>query len=123
MNIYKIIFTHYSPKDSEEGIACLLIAENDEQVYEWIASDPQFGDMRIFTSWKDMEDEELEDAEMPFKEKMISICGEVNDEDADLSDLYYGKTLYGWQLLKEDIDINKDVPQYLIDKNIIVTIK
>ena len=36
-------------------------------------------------------------------EKMLRIKGEMNDEDYDYSDAYYGITLYGWELIKENV--------------------
>ena len=41
-----------------------------------------------------------------FKEKMIRLSGEINDEDYDFSDAYYGITLFGWSLLKENVTTN-----------------
>jgi len=32
MNLYKVTFSHHAPKDSEQGIKALILAENDEQV-------------------------------------------------------------------------------------------
>ena len=39
MNLYKIIFKHYSSDNDETGIKAMLLAEKDEQVYNWISSD------------------------------------------------------------------------------------
>lgn len=35
MNLYEISFKHYAPKGSREGTVCYLLAESDEEVYEW----------------------------------------------------------------------------------------
>lgn len=125
MNLYKIVFSHTAPKDTEKGIKCLLLAENDEAVYEWIASDPELAKFNsIFTSWKDNEtytyDDDLDEwidedgddtgnywtdekgSPEPFKNRMLRLKGEINDEDYDFTDAYYGITLYGWELLKEN---------------------
>ena len=60
MNIYKIEFLHASPKDREEGIKCLLLAKNDEQVYEWIKSEPKIGERHLYNGWADLEGENEE---------------------------------------------------------------
>lgn len=125
MNLYKITFSHHAPKDREQGIKCLLLAVNDEQVYEWIASEPKLNDRSLFNGWKDNEgykyNEETEtfvnedgdevdsfwydeegNAEN-FKTRMLRLKGEINDDDYDFTDAYYGITLFGWELLKEDV--------------------
>ncbi|WPQ60026.1 hypothetical protein [Paenibacillus polymyxa] len=38
-----------------------------------------------------------------FKDRMIRLQGNINDDEAELSDLYYGATLHGWKLKKENI--------------------
>ena len=110
MNLYKITFSHTAPKDQDEGIKGYLLAENDEQVYNYI--DKTFN----YECWKDAdEDEDREPIELydddynvigteTFKEKIIRIKGEQNDEDYDYCDAYYGITLYGWELVKENAD-------------------
>lgn len=125
MNLYKIKFSHTAPKDQKRGIECLLLAENEEQVYNWLKSDPKLKNTHIFTCWEDKEllkynpdedvfvDEDGDEYEeyftdsdgnpVDFKTKIISIKGEINDEDYDFSDAYYGITLYGWELLKENV--------------------
>lgn len=113
MNLYKIQFLHASPKDREYGMKCLLLAKNDEQVYDWLASEPEIGDGRMFNSWTDTEKDDkvfnlYNDAydvigTETFKEKMIRLNGEMNDDDYDYSDAFYGITLYGWSLLKENV--------------------
>ena len=56
MNLYKVTFSHHAPKDGEQGIKALILAENDEQVYNWIASEPKINDGSMFNSWKDREE-------------------------------------------------------------------
>lgn len=113
MNIYKIEFLHAAPKDTESGIKCLLLAENEEQVYEWIKLEPKLGERSLYNGWKDSE-EENEEFEIydenynevgkeNFKQKMIRLQGQMNDDDYDYSDAYYGITLFGWSLLKENV--------------------
>ena len=133
MNLYEIKFSHTAPKDSKEGIISYLLAENDEQVYEWIASEPKIREYDLFNSWEEI-NEEWEDegrkediydddyniiGTETFREKMIRIKGEMNDEDYDFSDAYYGITLYGWKLVKENInesDFKKSIEIGIISK-------
>jgi hypothetical protein len=113
MNLYEIMMEHYAPKDSEKGIHTYLVANSDEEVYEWLKLEKELKDGRqIFLSWSYKEDEETfdiydEDYNVigveSFKEKMIRIKGDLNDEDVELTDLYYGRTLVGWYLVKENI--------------------
>lgn len=114
MNLYKIEFLHAAPKDTELGIKCLLLAKNDESVYEWIKSEPEINGSKLHNDWSMQEtyDEEFEifnDAfdvigVEKFKEKIIRLTGEMDDDSYDYSDAYYGITLFGWSLLKENVE-------------------
>lgn len=42
-SLYKILFDHYSQKDKNRGICCYLFAASDEEIYEWIKSEPKIG--------------------------------------------------------------------------------
>lgn len=122
MNLYKIEVEHFSQKDSHKSIECLLLAENDEQVYEWMKGEPKIDGSTMYNSWKDIEEEEEEDGEKhdlydgeynvigqeTFKEKMIRVKGQMNDEDYEVSDRYYGVTLHGWSIASEDVQTNYD---------------
>jgi len=113
MNLYAIKFTHYSQKDNETGIITYAIAKNDEQVYEWIKSEPRDEDWSVYNSWKyneedgieyDLYDEKINYVgKISFKDYIISIGGEMHSEYANYDDLYYGKTYYGWDLINENI--------------------
>lgn len=98
MNLYKIEFTHYAPKDSKSGIKGYMVAENDEEVYEFIKSEPEIHDKTLYNSYKDYEDEEKD-----FKERIIECHGDMYDEESEVYDLYYGATQYGWELVYENI--------------------
>lgn len=114
MNLYEIKFEHYSQKDSEVGIVAYAIAENDEEIYEFIKTDPKINEnTSIYTSWKYYEEEGIEYEKYDesfnwmgvesFKEYIVRVGGEMYSEYVDLDDLYYGKTLYGWELIKANI--------------------
>ena len=142
MNLYKIEFLHAAPKYIERGLKCLLIAENGELVYEWIKSQPEVSGSRLYNNWAENEkirykededifvDEEGDESDesfydedgnpTDFKKQMLEIKGEMNDEYYDYSDAFYGITLYGWSLLKENITTDYSE---LIDLGIIHQIK
>jgi len=104
MNIYKITFGHSAPKDWAISILGFVLAENDEQVYEYIKSEPMINGHNPFNSWKDKEKEgeefEIFDSKYEvigketFKEKIIRLKGEINDDGYDFADSYYGISLY-----------------------------
>ncbi|MFD0587648.1 hypothetical protein ACFQZE_06510 [Paenibacillus sp. GCM10027627] len=127
MNLYKIMFEHFSPKDSQRGVVAYLVADSDEQVYEWLKSDPKLDDDTwIYTPYQDSENDditfELYDDQYnvvgmeEYKDKMIRLKGEMFDDELELNDLYYGKTIYGWRLIKEDV--KPDILQYIKDYGI-----
>ncbi|WP_431785920.1 hypothetical protein [Paenibacillus lactis] len=127
MNLYKIMFQHYSQKDSEIGIITYLVANSDKEVYEWLKSEPKLADgTKIYNSYKYSEESgetfEIYDNEInvigeeSFKGRMIRLRGEMFDEDKELNDLYYGLTLYGWELVKKDA--KPDVLQMITDYGI-----
>jgi hypothetical protein len=105
-NLYKIIFKHYAPKDSECGIKCLVLAKDATDIYEWLKTNPKVGNNTsfdyLFTGWGDAENKYADDG-VDFKQKMLDNNGQIDDPDYDYSDAYYGITLYGWRLLKENV--------------------
>ena len=124
MNLYNVTHKHIAPRGWGCGIVALLLAENDEQVYEWIASQPRTSLGVIDNDWKLNEnaiwDEENEvfidendeykywydDYGNPesFKKRMLRQKGELNDSAVDVTDAFYGVTLLGWHLLKENVE-------------------
>ena len=115
LNLYEIQFEHFAPKDSEKGIYTYLAARNDEAVYEWLKSDPELKNGKhIFTGYEQYEEDEEEYEILDedynvigtetFKERIIRLKGDINDEEKELDDLYYGATIMGWKLVKEGID-------------------
>ena len=84
-------------KDSETGIETYLLAKNEDKVYDYIDTQLTCG------YWSD--NKEIIDSQT-FRERIINLRGEINDENYDCSDLYYGATLYGWELVKENVDFD-----------------
>ena len=122
MNLYKITFSHSAPKDTGNGIKTYLLAENEEMVYGYI--DREFN----HECWKYQEDEneifEIFDKHYneigteTFKQKIIRIKGEMNDENYDYCNAYYGITLYGWELVERGTttDFTKMIELGIISK-------
>jgi len=104
MNLYKIIFEHYSQKDSKTGIVCYIIAENDKDVYKKIK--------KHYFYYYDKENESKKE----YDNRIIRDKGNLEDE---VHDLYYGATLYGWELVKENI--SELQIQILSELNILIT--
>jgi len=118
MNLYRINFAHYAPKDREDGIKCLLLAENDEAVYNYVrklaywedyeevtyvAEEEEFldGDDEIIEGWYDKQGNPED-----FKTRMIRLRGQINDDEHEVSDLYYGTIIYGWELVVENTKVD-----------------
>jgi len=107
MKLYEINFRHYSQKDSQEGILGYLLAESDEQVYEYLKSEPTLkNEESIYVSWMYKDDPDDEEYEEDFKERIINCCGDMYDDESEVYDLYYGATQYGWNCINEDISVN-----------------
>jgi len=98
MNLYKVMFEHYSQKDSAVGTVCYLLAKDTSEVYDYV---------KEMAYWEYAEEDfDAEYSEYDsFKEKILAIDGEMFDDEADFDDLYYGKTLYGWEIVKEDVNV------------------
>jgi len=105
MSLYKIYVRHFSQKDSHESVECFLVAESDDEVYLWL-------DEKQYGLWSDRNDEDglidIYDDDYnvigteSYKENMIRINGEFFDEELELEDLYYGKTIYGWKKMNDE---------------------
>lgn len=128
MNLYTLNFEHFSQKDSEQGIYTYLVAENDEAIYEWLKTEPSIKDTTLHNSYKYDEEEKTYDIYdddynvirvETFKERMIRLQGEMYDEEVELNDLYYGKTLIGWELIKENI-LEEDVSVLMDNIHLVV---
>lgn len=108
LKLYELLFRHYSQKDNQEGIICYLVANSDEEIYEYIKAEPTVPDgtdwgRGIYNSWKYKDDKEDKSYEEDHKDRLIKCCGEMFDDCADISDLYYGLTHYGWKCVCEEI--------------------
>ena len=113
MKLYKILKRHYSPKDSEEGIEYFLVANNDEEVFNYLDKKELNGtwtDREEDSDYLDIYDEDFNVVgQETYKQKMIRIGGEFFYDDADTSDCYYGVTHYGWKEEKNSKDLYQEV--------------
>ena len=80
--LYKIIMTHYAPKDSASAVKEYVVANSDEEVFEYLANG--------YACWSDMLEDEYE------KEDYYEILANKGD-DREVYDLYYGATQYSWE--------------------------
>ena len=107
INLYKIVFSHSAPKDTEYGIKGHILAHNEEDVYDYI--DKEYNGL----NWRDVESDnemfqrdglDVKTGGETFREEIIRIKGQIHDENFDFSDAYYGILLLGWELVAEDVD-------------------
>jgi hypothetical protein len=104
LELYRIDVQHFAPNDEHRSIETYVVALREHEVYDAI-NDMAYG------CWNDRNDdgvvyEIFDDAwnvigTETYKERMMRLKGDINDEDEELSDLYYGRTLYGWENLGE----------------------
>jgi len=113
MNLYRILFTHSGPKSNKSGIETYLLADNEDEVYDFVDKEYNYDGWEI--TEKDNEVLEIYDDDYnvigteSFKEYIKRIRGEMNDENYDYSDAYYGITLYGWECVDEDVSSEYDL--------------
>jgi hypothetical protein len=123
MDLYRIDVEHIGPKSIKSAIQCFLVSGNDKDVYEWIVTMSETYPKKDKFSWfscawaydqEDFEDDP-EESDYPLevydsdynvisydnspRERVIRLCGDINDEDFDFTDSYYGLSRYGWVLL------------------------
>ena len=120
-SLYRILFVHYSQKDSKKGIATYVFAQSDEAIYEWLKSDPKIGkdydpciSGSLLTCWSDHEEDDSE-----FKERIIECKGRMFDDEYEPTDLYYGDTEYGWEWIS---DVSDELKQSMIELNIAISL-
>jgi hypothetical protein len=97
MNLYKVLMTHAAPKGYETAIKEYIIAEDDKAVFNYLK------DKSGYTYWDDVENDKDEYGDMLKIDYIFEEKGDVNCDDK-WCDLYYGSTMYSWNLFKEDLD-------------------
>lgn len=110
-NLYRILSSHYSPKDGHDSIMGYIICENEEQVFDVMKDSLKFDYKHSCIGWiGDLEEDDgyyIDDdldrfIECTHKERILAEKGELRCDEY-LEDLYYGQTLYGWELAKENL--------------------
>ena len=108
MNLYQVMVNHYAPKGSQKGIAFFVVANSNEEVFDYLLQHDRIECKHgsYWNCWQDIrddimdeEDEEIEDL---FKEEMLEHCDEECTTRANYDDLYYGRSYLSWKLIKED---------------------
>jgi hypothetical protein len=95
MNLYKILLTHAAPKDYKTAIKEYLVAEDDKTLFEYLKKSD-------YTYWEDCERDEDEYDGM-FKIDFIFEHKGDSEIETNWQDLYYGSSMYDWELVKENI--------------------
>lgn len=105
MKLFKVHVKHYSPKDSHTAIEGFLIRETEREVCDYVSTKLGYMDAKDLDeeieSFDDDEDGEDGDEEETRRDRLMRFHGELFDPDADVSDLYYGATQYGWEDMGE----------------------
>jgi hypothetical protein len=94
--------THAGPKSSETAIQEYVIANDDKSVFNYLK------DKSGYINWNDLED--CYEPNFPNKEydgmtvyDYILHCKGDHNLASKWEDLYYGSTMYSWDLYKENI--------------------
>jgi len=111
--IYKIKCAHYAPKDTHESMCEYFIANNDQEVMDYIDKEYNFNsgkDLPQEDFFYDDENEESYDEDAlsdddiyqecleKYRQKILKNCGNIG-MDFDGDDAYYGITQWGWEKL------------------------
>jgi|LGOV01.1.fsa_nt_gb hypothetical protein len=98
MKLFKVKSTHFAQRGSHEAIDEFIVANNDREVFKYLDKKH---------SWKEIMDEDIEydpEGENSYRNAYNSIYAQKGDYERDLSDLYYGATIYGW----EEVELKDD---------------
>lgn len=96
MNLYKIIMTHAAPKDYKEAIKEYVIANSDEEVFKYLKNKSGY------TYWDDIERDEDNYGDIKKIDFIFEKKGDSQLE-SKWQDLYYGSTMYDWELYRENL--------------------
>jgi hypothetical protein len=95
--LFRIKVLHGAPKDSHTSTETYLVAENEQQVFDWINFKKNYGgwsndtdEPRICHAHDDYE------KEISFQEWIMLNRGDLEDESG-WEDAYYGVTKWGWE--------------------------
>jgi len=133
MNLYKILIEHCSPKDSVIATVGYILCDDREALYKWFETEPHFAgifvhlglfdeDERNKTTVEVYEDEEgRRETTYSYKDAWMKFGGDIFDPVngiMDYDNLYYGKSLFGFEDLGEytrgQLDMLDNVAELLI---------
>lgn len=111
--LYAVLVRHVAPKSHHESIETYVIADDEETVRDRIDREFAYGrwaDKAEEGETYDVEDENGDPTgeEIGYLEYLLTICGDINDEQDDSlwDDAFYGKTHWGWKEVSEIDDQN-----------------
>jgi len=118
MKLYKILFKPVEPLYSEQGVLCLLLAENDTQVFDWIKLGRKIGKHNVINNhWSENENVKINNSDgtdtETLKEKIIRLKGDLLFDSKS-----YVNNFYFWELVSDDININL-IDESLFEQNVI----
>lgn len=104
MKLYKIEMLTVAPKNNWTNIYGYAVFDTVDELYDYLYKKAYWEDKEINDETGENEDKiyTLYDEDYnkigteSFKERMLRICGEANDEDLPWEDLYYGMSNYSW---------------------------
>ena len=105
MNIYRIDFSHYSSKDSQEGTWGFMLARDDEHLFDKLthARGPCYwGRDDTMTVWDDNEDEEIE---VNVRDQILKNHGDWDDA---VEEAHYGQTNWQWLCVAKDVTFDDE---------------
>lgn len=108
-HLYRLLIEHVGPKDLVTAIVGYVIADNEEQLYDYVISAEASNDFSIFVGWE--EDD---------KEKILKLKGDIHDDDREYNDAFYGISYYGWDDLGEIPDSVVSVLSLYLREDIVI---
>lgn len=110
--LFRIKVLHAAPKDVHESIEGYVVAETEQQVFEYVDK------VHCFGSWSESEetrtvcktkpDGDEYEVEVPFAEWVMAERGDLEDESG-FEDAYYGVTKHGWGPVGEVTEADVEV--------------
>lgn len=102
MRLFKIHVKHWAPKDSHQALQGFLLRETEGEVCDYVMTKLCYWDKDDLEEEVEHYDEEYNYVGMTTKRaNLLRTHGELFDEDAEVSNLHYGATHYGWEDLGE----------------------
>jgi hypothetical protein len=101
--VYRIEVGYFCQKDNHQSIEGFVVCENDLEVYKFmnenLANWDEQGEDKAADDWRE--------EGYSFKEEIIKSKGDLDNEDTELTDLYYGLTLYRWVEHEHDATVEE----------------